>query len=402
MRDFVRDGVRFVAFWTAYALSYVVGLLPARENLWAFGAGGGRRFGENTKYLFLHVAAEHPDVRPVWLSKDPDVIETVRDAGYEAYRASSLRGLFYTLRAKFLFLSLGTNDVTWWVTGAPTVVQLWHGVPLKRIGLTREGKDWGRLDRFRFEYRDSAWDYLTVTAEAVRDVSARAYELSPDRVLPTGYPRNDALLRDVPDEELGSEDAVETVRRLSEEERVVAYMPTYRRGFAEGHGDSIADAGINFELLNALLRERDAHFVVKYHPHATERVDPGRHERIHVLPDDADIYPLLSDVDVLVTDYSSVYFDYLLLDRPVVFFPYDLDAYRENPGFYFDYDDVTPGPTARSFPELVETLEATLDGEDEYAAERREVRDRFFDHADAESAERVYRTFRSADGGSAD
>ena len=395
MRDFLRDGVQFVAFWTAFALSHVAGLLPARENLWAFGAGGGDRFGENTKYLFLHVAAEHPEVRPVWLSKDPEVVETVRDAGYEAYRASSLRGLFYTLRAKFLFLSLGTNDVTWWATGAPTVVQLWHGVPLKRIGGTRAGKEWGRLDRFRFDYRDSAWDYLTVTAETVREISARAYDLDPGRVLPTGYPRNDALLRDVPNAELGSEDAVETVERLAEEERVVAYMPTYRRGFAEGHGDSIADAGIDFGALDSLLEARDAHLVVKYHPHATERVDSGRHDHIHVLPDDADVYPLLSDVDVLVTDYSSVYFDFLLLDRPVVFFPYDLDAYEQNPGFYFDYDGVTPGPTADTFPELVEALDDTLGGTDEYAAERRAVRDRFFDFADDQASERVYRTFRS-------
>lgn len=385
---------KYGAIWAAFALSHLARYLPKREGLWVFGAGGGGRFGENTKYLYLHAANEHPDVRPVWLSDDSAVVEALRASGYEAYDASGPRGLYYTLQAELLFVSLGTGDVAWWATGGTETVQLWHGLPLKRIGHTRRGKEWSRIDDLIFRYRESSWDYLTVTADSLRSVFADAYRLDDDQILTTGYPRNDALLREVPDETLGVDDDVhERIRDLSAESTVAAYMPTYRRGFGEEHGDDIGDAALDFDRLDELLAAEDAYLLLKYHPHARATVEPAEHDRIVLLPDDYDVYPSLADVDVLVTDYSSVYFDYLLLDRPVVFYPYDLDRYAESPGFYFEYEAVTPGPKPRTPEALYDELAAALRGEDDYEAERERVRERFFDRADAGSAERVYEAF---------
>ncbi|MEM4782150.1 MAG: CDP-glycerol glycerophosphotransferase family protein, partial [Halalkalicoccus sp.] len=129
--------------------------------------------------------------------------------------------------------------------------------------------------------------------------------------------------------------------------------------------------------------------VVKFHPFSDPGFDPEQFERIHLLPAGSDVYPLLRETDALVTDYSSVYFDFLLLDRPVAFYAYDRERYEKRPGFYVEYDEVTPGPVAETFDELLGALDLVLDSPEAHAAERERVRAMAFDHADDRSAERV-------------
>ena len=92
---------------------------------------------------------------------------------------------------------------------------------------------------------------------------------------------------------------------------------------------------------------------------------------------------------MLVTDYSSVYFDFLLLDRPILFAPFDLDEYRTRRNFYYEYDDVTPGPKARTWTEVMNQLDLVLEGVDAHKDDRKRVRDKFNKHQDAGSSARV-------------
>jgi CDP-glycerol glycerophosphotransferase len=104
----------------------------------------------------------------------------------------------------------------------------------------------------------------------------------------------------------------------------------------------------------------------------------------------SDVYPILPLVNILVTDYSSIYFDFLLLDKPIIFFPYDIEKYlKQDREFYFNYDEVTPGVKVRSIEELVRCIEATLHNDDHYAEIRKKLADRFFTHRDGRSAQRV-------------
>ena len=117
----------------------------------------------------------------------------------------------------------------------------------------------------------------------------------------------------------------------------------------------------------------------------------GRHHRnTQFVAANSDIYPLLRDVDVLVTDYSSIYFDFLLLDRPVVFFCYDLDSYtRDDRALLFDYQTMTPGPKARTMAELVSALHQVAAGDDPWRAERALVASLVFDHLEAGASKRL-------------
>ncbi|WP_162224383.1 CDP-glycerol glycerophosphotransferase family protein [Halorussus amylolyticus] len=348
------------------------------DSLWAFGARGGEAFADNSKYLYLHVAAEHPDVRAVWLSKNREVVADLQDHGYEAYHCHSLRGLLANLRAGVVFLTQGHRDLLMPCCAGAFTVMLWHGVPLKRISWDAEFvRDPAPIQAAR-AYIAREFDLLTIPGGGVADPFESGLRIPRDRMVATGYPRNDALFGPIRGEEVGTDSAaLARVRDLAERHPVVCYLPTYREG-----EETVAE-NLDARALDDLFADRDAYLVVKTHP--KERLDlPPDLSRIVHLSEKTDVYPLLRETDALLTDYSSVYFDYLLLDRPVAFYPFDRESYTADRGFYFDYDEVVAGPVASDFPELLDALGRALDAveapdSDPDADRRRAVRRAVFD-----------------------
>ncbi|WP_336363081.1 CDP-glycerol glycerophosphotransferase family protein [Halalkalicoccus salilacus] len=363
-------------------------LLPRDDSLWAFGCRGGERFEGNSKYLFLHVASED-EVRPVWISKSQKTVRELRAHGFEAHRAGSLRGRLTLLRAGSVFVTGSMTDLPLWPTGGARLIQLWHGVTLKRIAADAPRfAELSAFDRLSRLYTYRQFDAITLTAAGLDEYFRSAFRTDADLPV-TGYPRNDALVREMPGERVGQDDAVHDAVDAIDAEHLLAYLPTYREG------DSDPTEHVDFETLDAFLAERDAAMLVKFHPFNDPAVDADRFENLRFLPPEFDVYPALRHVDALVTDYSSVYFDFLLLDRPVAFYAYDRDEYAADSGFHLDYDEVTPGPVAETFEELLDALEAVRSSPDARADERERVRRMAFDHADGRAAERVYEYARN-------
>lgn len=354
-------------------------LVPRDDSLWVFGSRGGERFEGNAKYLFLQLRDES-GVRPVWISKSEGVVRELRAHGFDAYRADSLRGRIAMVRAGVVFVTGTMTDMALWPTGGASLIQLWHGVPLKRIAADAPSfEKFPIRERLRLLYTYRQFDAITLTAAKLSDPFRSAFRIAPDLPV-TGYPRNDALVREIPGERIGQEYAV---LDGIDAEHLLAYLPTYRED------GSSSTEHIDFERLDAFLADHDAAMLVKFHPFEDPEIDAERFDRLHFLPPEFDIYPAFREVDALVTDYSSVYFDFLLLDRPVVFYAYDRESYEENPGFYLDYDEVTSGPVAETFDELLDTLDGVLTEPDTDVSERERVRRLAFDHPDDRSAERV-------------
>lgn len=359
-----------------FGVLFVLSLFwPRDDTIWVFGSRGGEGFLDNSKYLYLHVLETHPDVRPVWLAKDEELVEELRARGHEAYHAHSLLGTYLNLRARLVFVSHGVADVNRWCCGGATVVRLWHGVGLKKLGWDYEyamgGLGSRLVQRCKLAITDR-YDYFTVTSEAMVEPFVSAFRLNSSQVVVTGYPRNDALADSGPIPGLAVDDtARETVAALPDESTILIYLPTYHVAT-----DQYVLDHLDLPTLDGFLTEIDAYLLLKLHP--SERIDAdfGAFDRLVPLPGAADAYPLLPETDALITDYSSIYFDYLLLDKPVIFYPFDLDAYRSNRGFYLDYEAVTPGPIASDFTELLACIERVLET-DEYATERRAVCEQF-------------------------
>jgi CDP-glycerol glycerophosphotransferase (TagB/SpsB family) len=391
------DGLSLLVQWVLYlAVKALSPFWNRDETLWAFGARGGEAFADNAKYLFLHVAAERPGVRPVWLSKDSEVVAELQAGGYEAYHCYSLRGLLTNLRAGVVFLTHGHRDLAMPCCAGALNVLLWHGLPLKRISWDADFA--AAPAPLRAVHADAMdeFDLLALPGDATEPFES-GLRIGPDRMAVTGYPRNDALFGPAPGEEFGTDAAaISRVRDLAADHPVICYLPTFREWDPEA-----VSANVDFAALDDRLAARDAYLVIK--PHPKERLDLSDADLAHVLelPENTDVYPLLRHADALVTDYSSVYFDYLLLDRPVAFYAFDRDRYESERGFYFDYEAVAPGPVADDFAELLDALDRLLDGieddaSDSFADRRREVRASLLGDAasNRRAAARVYEEVR--------
>jgi len=375
--------------WLGYLLVGQLSRSWSRDDrLWVFGARGGSGFVDNAKYFYLWVAANEPSIRPVWLSTDESVVETLQQQGYEAYRAHSLRGRLLTLRAGVVFVTQGLRDLHMGSTAGATLVQLWHGLPLKTIAWDAEWPDQPWPVRRCHAYMASEIDLVTAPSAAAIDPLASGLGIDPDRVVVTGYPRTDAFAAETGGARLTADESlVDRIESQAADTDLVFYLPTYRGG-----DESFLDA-FDTAVVGDLLDERGAHLYIKAHPDepVTAAAD---HPRVHWLPASVDPYLVLPHADVLVTDYSSVFFDYLAVDRPIVFFAYDRATYTKRRGFYFAYESVTPGPIATDCDELraalAEALDAAAGGSDPYVTARRRLRRRFCPVPPGTASRRVY------------
>lgn len=358
------------------------------RTLWAFGAREGTAFADNAKYLYLHVADAHPEIRPVWISKNRRVVSSLQSRGYEAYHTRSLTGIAILLRAGAVFVTHGIVDVIPSAVGGATIVQLWHGVPIKTIGGDAERASYPRATRLADAYLAERVALATVPAEAAIDPMVSGLRIPRDRFRVTGYPRTDVFDHDVPGAHIGIDPELrERVRTLSDSGFVFAYLPTFR-SWAADLGEQF-----DFDALEEFLAANDAYLLVKTHPSERLSIDEAG-DRVIRLPPGTDVYPLLGYTDALITDYSSVGLDYLLLDRPIVYYPFDLDAYRERRGLYFEYESVTAGPIATDFESLLAGMRDVLEGDD-FVDERRAVRSRFAQYPPGSASERVVRAVKS-------
>ncbi len=397
----VRDRLLLVPFAIATAL------VPRSPRRWVFGSWYGTRFADNPKHFFLHChgLAERP-VQAVWLSKNPEVVRSVRALGLPAYLTSSPRGLWHALRAGVYLLDCRLSDVHAMASRGALKVNLWHGVPLKKIERDIEQPDHeihvalrgSLLRRLILKVRKpeltERYDVILATSSATAARLSGAFGVGRERIITAGYPRTDGLLaKGAPPFLLPEERAIvdELEAHAGAGRRVLFYMPTFR------DWGNTADRviPIDWERLDRALEAHGGVLYCKLHPVDRSSVPDVSHlPRVRLLPSSVDPYPLLRHTHALVTDYSSIFFDYLLLDRPVLFYPYDLADYqRYSRSLYDEYDTVTPGhkaTDAASFERGVVRLLTAYDDESRaYAADRARVRERFFEHQDDGASARL-------------
>jgi len=332
----------------------------------------------------------------------------LRDMGYEAYMAYGFKGLLLSMRASCVITSTGNFDVNRYAIGGARRVQLWHGTPLKKIEYddtltkTLRGQK-GFIYKLKnilcklLPYLLPEDDMYISTSEEVSSKIASAFRMPIERVRLTGYPRNDIFFNILCPNDRNTFYS-RKVRQIAQCQYVITYLPTHREEGRRCTDYLFISYGFNIDELNRLLEKYNASLVIKTHYH--NRLDDsnlGMNSRIF-LPSESqlpDIYPLLKETDILITDYSSVYFDYLLLGRPIIFAPFDLEDYiQRDREFYYDYDTVTPGPKAKNWPDVLKLIEKVI-SKDEWKENRELICKRFNKFRDGESSCRVFGEIRN-------
>lgn len=379
-------------------MSVVSRFVRRRADLWVFGSGRGRRFADNARHFFVACIRERA-AHCVWISSDQEIVQAVRELGHPAHHRRSLAGMWCSLRAGVYVYDSTPDDINYGASFKALRVNLWHGVPLKRIERdidTPSSPIWrglhgSMMDRAKLWLR-APWIFhpphlVIATSEKLKPIFASAFGVPSCSVLVSGYPRNDAALNVARSTDLEMLVNPGPGRVTKRGGKAILYMPTFR-----DEGATPLPTPAQQKELSALLRAFDAKLYLKLHP-----LDVGRLtvtpdvDSIAIIPSAVDVYEAIGDADILVTDYSSVFFDFLLFDRPLIFYCPDLDIYQtRDRGMYFDYDDVTPGPKALSWDQFLRALAQTLRGDhDEFGEARKRVAKQFHTYSDGRSSQRI-------------
>lgn len=361
------------------SINYLSMLSIRSKKIYVFGAWQGNTFSDNPKYLYLQ-ARKDKSIKAVWITRNKQLYNHLKAHGLDVHLHNSLSGIYYQLRAAVYFTCMSKQDVFSLILGNATRINLWHGVGLKKIlsddKITRKSsyehsssagrKIWSKINAYPRRKQ-----FILSTSDQMTEIFARAFNKEKQKILQLGQPRNDVFFCD--DLEFDKF----PYKGLSK--KIILYMPTHR---LEGKKRIILSDIFDLDVLNRFCAEHNFLFLVKKHYYHNQESEDLKNFKsiIDITNINFDGQVLLKHADVLITDYSSCFVDYLLLDRPVIFYNYDYAEYVINDrDLYFDYESTTPGEKVKNFPELLNSLHKIMVlGEDAFGAERKRVKNIFY------------------------
>lgn len=386
-----------VTYWSILWLP--VALVPRRPTRVTVVGRDEGKFVDNAKYAYL--ASDQTRLQVAFITSSKKLVTQLREHGCHALKYPGLKAVWWCLRSGGVIMDSaewsggGRLQLLW---GAKRI-QLWHGIPLKEIELSLFRQRLAKLGKLKrlllrlYKWIVGRWvrvDLLIATSEkSAVDLFRPAFDTA--HIAVTGYPRNDVLVQDVLPSSLQlmntDRDLVQRCQNFRlRGGKVCLYAPTFR----QHRRDAFDENQLEIAGLDKFGAKHDVLFVVKLHP-SVEKEVPLHFPNVVSCPGASDAYPLLREVDVLCTDYSSVFFDFLLLDRPIVFFVYDLHAYCAlDRGFTMDFKALAPGPLCETQSELEHGVLAAIENPSEYARAREELRAYCFDYLDAGAGERFW------------
>jgi CDP-glycerol glycerophosphotransferase len=338
------------------------------------------RYSDNPRALFDRWREQRPGDEHVWLA-GPDERESF-PVGVDTlpiYSPESVSALNHC----DVHVANTHTDVEWTKKPGALYLQTWHGTPLKRVHRDVLWAPQGRLDRLS---RDVArWDILLSPNAESTPRLRQAFGFSGE-VLEAGYPRNDSL-SSPQHRAIGSK--VRHELGIDEDRIVVLYTPTWRDDVVLGDENAQVESELRAEHLIEQLGPQYC-LLVRMHSMVGARFNATRIEGVWDVSRHRDISELYLAADLMITDYSSTMFDYAVTGRPIVFFSYDYERFRDTVrGFYFDLSERPPGPFVRTQRELVDAITGIDDVRLEYAAAYRQFRDRYCHLEDGHATERV-------------
>jgi len=383
--------------WIIYPLSF---LTPRSDKIWIFiGCRKSKErelFADNSKYMFLYAVQNIPTHKVVWISSDNKLPKIIQGLGYSAFYIYSPKGIYYSLRAGYTFVDAFVQFRNWKFSGRTKVIQLWHGKSMKKTGY-ESPYSLPAASKFISPNLFRKYEHVIASSEYTRDMLSAVFRIPTEKILITGLPRFDVMFKKIKGSEIDGvpdlENKVESLKRYGVN-KMVFYAPTFRPNATnplfENLKKGIDIFQLDLKMLNDLFEKNNSHLFIGLHPKfSLVDYDTDEYKNITFLRPGFDIYRTLSLFDALVTDYSSLFSDFLLLSRPMIFLVYDLEKYKVEMGLFDDFDKMTPGPKVFTNEQLAKEIEKVLKGVDEYKEQRLRVRKIFYKNLDGNSAQRV-------------
>lgn len=342
------------------------GQIRPDSHIWLFSSTDNSHYNYNSRYLFEYVKENLPKITPLFVINDPELRNSLSSKYGKQYfiETESIQGIRQALSAGVWFTSAGLPAYGTGLHKKRLIINLWHGVPLKKIALLDPNLKKAARIYFKKIFSENYTCILTTSHELI-PLMARSFAVSEDKIKVWGQPRNDGLFQ--------KNDCREILGQLfpdlPEYTKTVLYAPTFRD---YGQVQLFPFKDFDQKQLEAFLNEKNMLLFIRTHVAEQGSAAPYLGKRIRFLGNEQaeDVTGILNIFDCLITDYSSIYIDYLLTDKPMIFLPYDRQQYLDGRGMNFDYDDVTPGPKPETFNDFLDALSPK---EDFWKSERTRV-----------------------------
>ena len=339
-------------------------LIPKQDNLVLLTAWLGEKYIDNTKYVYEYLQ-NYPQYRAIWMTRSKAIYDSLNCHGLPVCYFNSIRGFWLQLRAKVVFSSIQFADYNPWLINRCLYIDLGHGHPIKDPGKEHHTEESQLINSLILEKVNY---YAIVASNFSKKHYFEVIRIPENHVLISDFARNDVFI----DQSLrqGKNELIESFRRLGR--KIITYMPTHR---SMGKDEMNMSRILALDSIQKFCEDNNIQFIVKKHfYHRKEHENFDAFSNIIDISSEEDIDPqvLLYQSDILITDYSACYIDYLLLNRPIVFFQYDLEAFvRDERSLYMSFDDLKIGPVVKDKNDLKDALQDIINSpQDQYATNR--------------------------------
>ena len=358
----------YVLWYFVYLCSF---LFVRNKKKYAFGGPQGS-FKDNAKYLFIYASEHCKDVDVAWITPYHSVVSQLTSMGLKAYHWRSVKGIWHALTSKYWFYNSYPSDIDFYLSGSAVCVNLWHGIGLKCIqysitkGLGEQAYQhptW--LDKFRRAYKYRKHDYVLSSTPFMTELFSKSFRVPKSRCLELGYPRNYPLTASEKErtdfvQRYESEEMIGLIDRMRQYNKVLLYMPTWRETQRK-----LFVQHLDLDRLNEVMKAHGELLLLKPHPMVFTDNDENEYSNMLFIDPMMDVYPLLPYVQVLVTDYSSVLYDFLLMDEvrnpegvsQAFLYTYDYEEYVNERDFFYPFDEYVAGNRVSDFEGFLHCVE---------------------------------------------
>lgn len=367
-----------------------------RSDLILFGARDGDFYMDNSRALYEWYLENKPGSQICWMTTSAEVATFLKQLKMPVARIDSFKGVYLLNKAKYAFYTNRLRDVAVDYRAVPAglkMIFLSHGQSVKNTRLAvNEGVDTGyRNDTLK---GSSQMAFAVSTSPFMAQVQAESNGLTPEMYRLTGFPRNDWMFKP-PVTALEAWNKFTGGKKYS---KVILYAPTWRRKapktmlfpFSDFEAQAIADFVDKHNVLLLLrphiqdLRDNEPCIAV-----TRKLCGLTPNIRLATINEFVEANFLLPYVDALISDYSSIYHDFLLLDRPIYFVPYDLDSFDQVNGFKYPYRENLPGPILSTQDQMLAAFNDLVAGNDQYSGHRSKLSSMIYTFPDGNSCIRL-------------
>ncbi len=316
--------------------------LPINPKQIIFESMWGSKFSCNPKHLYEFIDKNYPEYECIWSLEDP---RTPISGNGKRVKRGSLEYFYYLATSKYFVNNVNFEDA-YEKRDGQIEIQTMHGTPLKTLGLDAKDTRFTKAQEENYIRKNSRWNYLIVQGNFMTEIAPHCYGCNPE-LLKTGYPRTDTLFQNNTDDKI--KDLKEKLG-LPLDKKIILYVPTWRV-------KNKFDMQLDIEKMRETLSDDYILLIRLHHFCSAGYTIPADDKFVFDFNKYHSVEDLYLLCDILITDYSSVMFDYGVLKKPMIFFTYDIKEYAENlRGMYFDIEKEAPGPLVYTSDELISVI----------------------------------------------